>query len=361
MNLLPGFAYIEMESISNLTPLVMKTLAGFIAGIPKAELHLHIEGTLEPEMMLALGERNGVPLPYPDADAAKSAYHFSDLQSFLDIYYRATAVLVTEQDFYDLTIAYLQKAVSRKVCHAEIFFDPQSHIARGVPFETVVGGIGQALSDANGGLGISTKLIMCILRHLSEEDGNAVLEQAVRWKRWISGIGLDSSEKGNPPGKFRELFAKARHYGFFTVAHAGEEGNASSISEALDALHVIRIDHGVHCMEDPVLVERLRLDRIPLTICPLSNVRLNVFGSMREHNLKTMLDAGLCVTINSDDPAYFGVYVNENYLAAAEALNLDRNDIIRLARNSFEASVLSNVQKKLYLQKLDHYVDSFIQ
>jgi adenosine deaminase len=359
MNLLPGFAYIERKEISNLNTAVMEQLAGFIAGMPKAELHLHIEGTLEPEMMLALGERNGVTLPYPDADTAKRAYDFSDLQSFLDIYYRATAVLVTEQDFYDLTIAYLQKAVSQNIRHAEIFFDPQSHTSRGVPFETVVGGIGQALADANSGLGISTKLIMCILRHLSEEDGRAALEQAFRWKRWISGIGLDSSERGNPPGKFRELFAEARRNGFFTVAHAGEESNASSVNEALDALHVIRIDHGVRCMEDPVLVERLRLNRIPLTVCPLSNVRLRVFNSMREHNLKTMLDSGLCVTINSDDPAYFDGYVNENYLAAAEALDLDRNDIIRLARNSFEASALSAVQKKLCLQELDRYAASF--
>lgn len=334
----------------------MKSLAGFIAGIPKAELHLHIEGTLEPELMIAIGKRNGVSLPYPDAEAARKAYNFSDLQSFLDIYYRATAVLITEEDFYDLTIAYLRKAASQQVRHAEIFFDPQSHTARGIAFETVVRGIERALEEANDTLGVSTKLIMCILRHLSEEDGIKMLEKAMLWKQWIAGIGLDSSERGNPPEKFIRLFERAHREGFLTVAHAGEEGSAASVKKALDTLHIVRIDHGVHCMEDERLVEELVRRQIPLTVCPLSNVRLRVFKSMKEHNLKTMLERGLCVTVNSDDPAYFGGYINENYIEAAIALDLDRDAIVRLAQNSFTASSLSTVHKELYRKEIDRYI-----
>ena len=334
----------------------MKSLAGFIAGIPKAELHLHIEGTLEPELMIAIGKRNGLPLPYPDAEAARKAYNFSDLQSFLDIYYRATAVLITEDDFYDLTIAYLRKAASQQVRHAEIFFDPQSHTARGIAFETVVRGIERALVEANETLNISTKLIMCILRHLSEEEGMDILEKALPWKHWIAGIGLDSSERGNPPEKFRHLFERAHQEGFLTVAHAGEEGSAASVKKALDMLHISRIDHGVHCMEDDALVDELVRKQIPLTVCPLSNVRLRVFKSMKEHNLKTMLERGLCVTINSDDPAYFGGYINENYIEAANALGLDHDAIVRLAQNSFAASSLSTIHKELYLKEIDRYL-----
>ena len=333
----------------------MKTLASFIAGIPKAELHLHIEGTLEPEMMMATGKRNGISLPWPDATAARKAYNFNSLQSFLDIYYQATAVLITEEDFYDLTIAYLKKAASQNVRHVELFFDPQSHTARGVGFETVVRGIERALVEANSSLNISTKLIMCILRHLSEKEGMEVLEKALAWKPWIAGIGLDSSEQGNPPKKFRKLFERAHQEGFFTVAHAGEEGGAASVKEALDILHVSRIDHGVHCMEDEKLVTELVNKQIPLTVCPLSNVKLRVFRNMSEHNLKIMLQKGLCVTINSDDPAYFGGYINENYLEAATALDLDYHDIIKLAQNSFAASSLNPIHKQLYLKEIERY------
>ena len=336
----------------------MNSLAGFIAGIPKAEIHLHIEGTLEPELMVTLGKRNGVSLPFPDAETARKAYNFSDLQSFLDIYYQATAVLITEEDFYDLTFAYLKKAASQNVRHAEIFFDPQSHTNRGITFETVIRGIERAVVEAHSTLNISTKLIMCVLRHLSEKEGLKIFDKALAWKQWIAGIGLDSSERGNPPEKFRNLFEKAHEEGFLTVAHAGEEGSAASIRKTLDTLHVMRIDHGVHCMEDDSLVAELVQKQIPLTVCPLSNVRLKVFESMKQHNLKAMLKKGLCVTVNSDDPAYFGGYVNENYLEAANALHLDRNDIIRLAQNSFTASSLSTVHKQLYLDEIDRYASS---
>lgn len=333
----------------------MKKLTGFISGIPKAELHLHIEGSLEPELMVAIGMRNGVALPFPDPESARKAYQFEDLQSFLDVYYRSTSVLLTGEDFYDLTIAYLRKAASQNVRHAEIFFDPQSHTARGVAFETVISGIERALVEANRTLDISTKLIMCILRHLSELEGLETLEKALPWKHWIAGIGLDSSERDNPPEKFRNLFERARREGFLTVAHAGEEGGAASVRQALDTLHVSRIDHGVRCMEDKTLVDELVRRQIPLTVCPLSNVRLKVFRSMKEHNIKKMLQRGLCVTINSDDPAYFGGYINENYIEAADALDLDRNDIIRLAQNSFAASSLSTVHKELYMKEIECY------
>ncbi|MEI7787647.1 MAG: adenosine deaminase [Chlorobiaceae bacterium] len=333
----------------------MNSLAGFIAGIPKAELHLHIEGTLEPELMITLGKRNGVSLPFPDAETARKAYQFNDLQSFLDIYYQATAVLITEEDFYDLTIAYLTKAASQHVRHAEIFFDPQSHTNRGIAFETVIRGIERAVVEANSSLHISTKLIMCILRHLSEKEGLEIFEKALAWKQWIAGIGLDSSERGNPPEKFSTLFKKAHREGFFTVAHAGEEGSATSVRKTLETLHVTRIDHGVHCMEDEELVAELVQKQIPLTVCPLSNVKLKVFETMKQHNLKAMLQKGVCITINSDDPAYFGGYVNENYLEAANALQLDRNDIIQLAQNSFIASSLSTVHKQLYLHEIERY------
>lgn len=335
----------------------MDLLACFIAGMPKAELHLHIEGTLEPELMILIGKRNGVSLPYPDGEAARKAYNFTDLQSFLDIYYRATSVLITEEDFYDLTIAYLRKAASQHVRHTEIFFDPQSHTARGIAFETVIRGIERALEEANSTLNISTKLIMCILRHLSEQEGLEIFEKALPWKRWIAGIGLDSSERDNPPEKFRKLFERAHQEGFLTVAHAGEEGSAASVRNALDILHISRIDHGVHCMEDEALIDELVRRQIPLTVCPLSNVRLRVFKSMKEHNLKNMLRKGLCVTINSDDPAYFGGYINENYIEAANALDLDRNDIIRLAQNSFVASSISTVHKEFYLKEIDRYIE----
>ena len=334
----------------------MKTLNDFIAGIPKAELHLHIEGTLEPELMVAIGKRNGVALPYPDAESARKAYNFTDLQSFLDIYYRSTSVLITEEDFYDLTMAYLKKAQSQNIRHAEIFFDPQSHTSRGITFETVIKGIERALIEANTTLDISTKLIMCILRHLSETEGMEMFEKALPWKQWIAGIGLDSSERGNPPEKFKNLFERAHQEGFMTVAHAGEEGSAASVRKTLEMLHVTRIDHGVHCMEDDNLVAELVKTQIPLTVCPLSNIKLKVFESMKQHNLKAMLQKGLCVTINSDDPAYFGGYINENYIEAATALQLDRKDIIQLAQNSFIASSLSTVHKQLNLNEIERYI-----
>ena len=331
----------------------------FISGIPKAELHLHIEGTLEPEMMVALGKRNGAALPYPDAESARRAYAFKDLQSFLDIYYQAASVLLYEQDFYDLTIAYLKKAAAQNVRHAEIFFDPQTHTSRGIAFDTVIKGIDSALRDGEQQFGITTRLIMCILRHLSEKEGLTTLEKALEYKKIITGIGLDSSELGNPPDKFRELYNRAHKEGFLTVAHAGEEGNADYIWQALNTLHVARIDHGVRSTEDDMLVEKLVRSQIPLTVCPLSNIKLGVFPSMKEHNLKQMLDKGLCVTVNSDDPAYFGGYVNENYLAVQKALNLDRADIVQLAENSFNASFINAEQKKQYLAEISVFVEAF--
>ncbi|MGB8248412.1 MAG: adenosine deaminase [Chlorobium sp.] len=333
----------------------MSTLATFIAGMPKAELHLHIEGALEPELMIEIGRRNGVELPWPDAESARRAYDFRDLQSFLDIYYRATSVLIREEDFYDLTTAYLRKAASQHVRHAEVFFDPQTHTARGIAIETVIKGIEGALRDAHGNLNLSTKLIMCILRHLSEREGMEIFRQALPWRRSITGIGLDSAERNNPPSKFRNLFELARREGFMTVAHAGEEEGAASVREALDILQISRIDHGVRCMEDERLVAELVRRQIPLTVCPLSNIRLRVFPSMQAHNLKRMLQRGLCVSINSDDPAYFGGYVNENYIEAADALGFERSDLVQLARNSFIASSLDTIQKQLYLNELQRY------
>jgi adenosine deaminase len=333
----------------------VSTLATFIAGMPKAELHLHIEGALEPELMIEIGRRNGVELPWPDAESARRAYDFRDLQSFLDIYYRATSVLIREEDFYDLTTAYLRKAASQHVRHAEVFFDPQTHTARGIAIETVIRGIEGALRDAHGNLNLSTKLIMCILRHLSEREGMEIFRQALPWRRSITGIGLDSAERNNPPSKFRNLFELARREGFMTVAHAGEEEGAASVREALDILQISRIDHGVRCMEDERLVAELVRRQIPLTVCPLSNIRLRVFPSMQAHNLKRMLQRGLCVSINSDDPAYFGGYVNENYIEAADALGFERSDLVQLARNSFIASSLDTIQKQLYLNELQRY------
>ncbi len=331
----------------------MKTL---ITGIPKAELHLHIEGTLEPAMMLSIGKRNGLALPFPDVETAQKAYDFEDLQSFLDIYYKGASVLLHEQDFYDLTMAYLKKAVSQNVRHTEIFFDPQTHTSRGIAFETVLDGITNALRDGEKTFGISTKLIMCILRHLSEKEGLETLERSLDYRDRIAGIGLDSSETGNPPEKFAELYERARGAGFLTVAHAGEEGHADYIWQALKTLHVRRIDHGVHCMEDDTLVEELVRQQIPLTVCPLSNIKLHVFASMRDHNLKTMLRRGLLVTVNSDDPAYFGGYVNENYLAVQKALRLEPGEIVTLAKNSFRASFLPEEQKKLRLLEVERWI-----
>jgi adenosine deaminase len=332
------------------------TLETFIQGMPKAELHIHIEGSLEPEMMFEIAERNGVALWYASVEEAHRAYNFSDLQSFLDLYYEGMRVLVHEQDFYDLTWAYLQRVSSQNVRHAEIFFDPQAHTDRGVPFETVITGIHRALVEAEQQLDISSELIMCFLRHLSAEEAMETLLGSLPFREWIVGVGLDSSELGHPPEDFKVVFDEARKHGLLTVAHAGEEGPPEYIWQALDALKVSRIDHGVRCVEDPKLVERLREEQIPLTVCPLSNVKLRVFDSIQDHHLKQMLDLGLCVTVNSDDPAYFGGYVDENFHAAQAGLHLSRDDIHRLVKNSFQASFLDKETKQRLLEELDDYL-----
>jgi adenosine deaminase len=330
----------------------------FIRGLPKAELHVHIEGSLEPELLFELARRNGVPIRFDSVRALRESYRFSDLQSFLDIYHAGAAVLITERDFYDLTLAYLDKAGSQNVRHAEIFFDPQTHTDRGVPFETVVSGIHRALEVGHRKLGITSKLILCFVRHLSEERALETLEQALPFKHRIVGVGLDSSELGHPPEQFVAVFARAREEGFRVVAHAGEEGPPDYVSQALDLLGAERIDHGVRAIEDPELVKRLAKEQIPLTVCPLSNVKLRVFPSLAEHSLRRLLDAGLRVTINSDDPAYFGGYVTENYLAAQRALDLDRDRVHRLAANGFRASFISEAEKNAFLEELEDYVRS---
>jgi adenosine deaminase len=327
----------------------------FLRGIPKAELHVHIEGTLEPELMFAIALRNGVPLRFGDVEEARRAYRFRDLQSFLDIYYEGAGVLRAEKDFFELTAAYLERAASEGVRHAEVFFDPQTHTARGVRFETVVRGIHRALADGESRLRLTSRLILCFLRHLPEREAARTLEEALPFREWIHGVGLDSSEAGNPPSKFSTVFARARGAGFLPVAHAGEEGPPEYIREALEDLKVLRIDHGVRCAEDPALVEELAAARMPLTVCPLSNVKLGVFPTLARHNLKRLLDRGLCVTVNSDDPAYFGGYIAENYRAAAEALGLSRQDIVQLAKNSFEASFLPPEQKRRWMDAVDGF------
>jgi adenosine deaminase len=314
--------------------------AAFIAALPKAELHLHIEGSLEPEMMFALAQRNGVKLAFDSVEAIRAAYEFSNLQDFLDIYYQGMAVLRKEQDFYDLTAAYLARAAADNVRHAEIFFDPQGHTERGVAFADVVGGIARALKDAEA-RGISSRLIMCFLRHLSEDDAQATLDEALPHLHLIHGVGLDSSEVGHPPDKFARVFARARQLGLKIVAHAGEEGPPAYVWQALDVLHVDRIDHGNRALEDAALVERIVSDGLTLTVCPLSNLKLCVVHDIAAHPLRRMLEAGLKATVNSDDPAYFGGYVNANFIAVADALDLTRDEIISLARNSFTGSFLS--------------------
>jgi adenosine deaminase len=330
--------------------------ASFIREIPKAELHIHIEGSLEPEMMFEIAARNGIKLSYQSAAEVREAYQFSNLQSFLDIYYAGAGVLQVERDFYDMTWAYLQKASAQNVRHAEIFFDPQTHTDRGIPFDTVINGIHRALEDGEPKLGITSELIMCFLRHLSAEKAMETLNQAQPYKEWIAAVGLDSSELGNPPSKFVEVFDKAREMGYLTVAHAGEEGPPEYIWQALDLLKVSRIDHGVRCIEDKKLVDRLVKTQIPLTVCPLSNVKLHVFESIKQHDLKQLLELGICATVNSDDPAYFGGYVNENLLAVHEGLNLGENDIVRLVKNSFEASFLSEQKKMKLLKEVDLFI-----
>jgi len=328
----------------------------FIKALPKAELHLHIEGSLEPELMFELAERNNVPLPFASVEEVQAAYVFSDLQSFLDIYYAGAGVLLQVSDFFDLTWAYIQRVQKQNVRHIEIFFDPQTHTDRGIPFQNVITGIHKALVEAKQKFGITSRLILCFLRHLSEEAALGTLADALPFRGWIEGVGLDSSEVGFPPEKFERVFAKATDAGLRKVAHAGEEGPPEYIWQALDLLGVSRIDHGVRCMEDPKLVERLVKEKIPLTVCPLSNTKLRVFDKMENHNLKQMLDAGLCVTINSDDPAYFGGYMNENFLAAQKGLNLSQKDIVQVAKNGFTASFLPQEDIDVHLKSIDDFV-----
>lgn len=319
--------------------------------LPKAELHLHIEGTLEPELMFALAERNGIKLPYKDTEEIRAAYQFTNLQSFLDIYYAGAGVLQTSRDFYDLTWAYLERCKADNVVHTEIFFDPQTHTERGIDFETVLEGIDGALSDAKDKLGITSHLIMSFLRHLSEESAMETLEMALPYKDRMIGVGLDSSEAGFPPEMFERVFAKARKAGFIPMAHAGEEGPPEYIHQALELLKVVRIDHGVRAIEDPKLMERLIAERMPLTVCPLSNVKLKVFETLADHNILDMLDQGACVTVNSDDPAYFGGYMNANFEGLINELGMTETQARRLAANSFEASFLPEAEKKAWMAK----------
>lgn len=328
-------------------------LETLIQRVPKAELHLHIEGSLEPELVFRLAQKHGVRLAYPSVEALRRAYEFHDLQSFLDIYYAGASVLLDVDDFYALTRAYLERAHADGVVHVEIFFDPQTHTDRGVAFATVIDGIHRALVDGEHDFGISFRLILCFLRHLSEADAERTLDAALPHLARIAAVGLDSSERGHPPTKFARVFARARALGLKTVAHAGEEGPPAYIVEALDTLQVARIDHGVRAEEDPALVRRLAATGIPLTVCPLSNVKLKVFQRMEDHNLKRLLDQGVVVTINSDDPAYFGGYVGDNYRAAVRALGLESADIVRLARNSIAASFLDAATKSRWFNAID--------
>jgi adenine deaminase len=329
--------------------------SSFIRALPKAELHMHLEGTLEPELAFAFAQRNQITLRFSSVEDLRKSYQFTDLQSFLNLYYECTASLVAEQDFYDLTLSYLRRAAADGVRHTEVFFDPQSHTNRGVNFEIVITGIRRALEFGRHQYGISSSLIMCFLRHLSAEQAMETLEMALPFRDWILGVGLDSSELGHPPMKFVKVFARAREAGFRRVAHAGEEGPPNYIWQALDLIGAERIDHGVRALEDASLVRRLAKEQIALTVCPLSNVRLGVFPSISQHNLKRLLDAGLLVTINSDDPAYFGGYVSDNYIAAQEALDLSRENVERLAANSITASFLPAEAKRTLLDELKSY------
>lgn len=335
-------------------------LPALLRAMPKAELHIHIEGSLEPELIFALARRNGVALAYDSVEALREAYAFTGLQSFLDIYYAGASVLLTEEDFFDMGLAYFRRAAEDQVVHAELFFDPQTHTDRGVAFKTVVDGLARACEAAQRDFGISALLIMCFLRHLDEAAAFATLEQAMPHLGRIVGVGLDSSERGNPPEKFERVFARCRELGLRLVAHAGEEGPAAYIETALDVLKVERIDHGVRCIEDPALVERLVRERVPLTVCPLSNVKLCVYPTMDRHNLAALLDAGLCVTVNSDDPAYFGGYLNQNFLEAFAALpQLGAAQAYQLAANSFEASFVDADQRQVWRSALDRVFDRF--
>ncbi len=335
-------------------------LPELLRAMPKAELHMHIEGSLEPELIFALAKRNRVTLPYASVDALRAAYAFTDLQTFLDIYYAGASVLLHEADFFDMGMAYFRRAAADHVVHAELFFDPQTHTERGVPIKTVIDGLSRACDTARGELGVNALLILCFLRHLSEDAAFETLEQALPYREHFIGVGLDSSERGHPPEKFARVFARCRELGLRLVAHAGEEGPPAYIWSALDVLKVERIDHGVRCLEDPVLVKRLAAERMPLTVCPLSNVKLCVFKTMADHNLATLLAAGLCATVNSDDPAYFGGYINQNFVETFAALpQLGAKQAYQLAANSFEASFASDVQKQQWMRALDTSFASF--
>ena len=348
----PALFGLQGESIIDTAP-SDAAITQLIRDLPKAELHVHIEGTLEPEMIFSLAEKHGIRLPYASVEALRQAYDFRDLQSFLDLYYVGADVLRDEADFHALTSAYLARAHADGVVHAEIFFDPQTHTQRQIPFAVVVSGIHRALREAERDWGMTSRLILCFLRHLSEADAQRTLDEALPYRALIDGVGLDSSELGHPPSKFQAVFARARAAGFQAVAHAGEEGPAAYIREALDLLQVSRIDHGVQCEQDPALVARLARERIPLTVCPLSNTRLKVFAQMADHNIGRLLAQGVCVTINSDDPAYFGGYLVDNYLAVQRALGWSPADLAQVARNGFEASWLPEEEKQHWMTAVD--------
>ena len=327
----------------------------FIEGIPKAELHLHIEGTFEPELMFEIAHRNNIPINYQSVEELKKAYNFNNLQEFLDIYYAGASVLIHEQDFYDLTWAYLTKVHAQNLVHTEIFFDPQTHTDRGISFDTVIQGIHNALIDGKDKLGISSQLIMCFLRHLVEASAFETLEQALPYKNWIAGVGLDSSELGHPPSKFERVFSKAMDEGFITLAHAGEEGPAEYVWEAINLLKVSRIDHGNRSLDDDQLIKYIAEKQIPLTVCPLSNLELKVVEDLKDHPLLQLMEAGVMVTINSDDPAYFDGYMNENYIQIATALNFSKKQIAQLAKNSFKASFLPDKKKEKLISQVENY------
>ena len=324
-----------------------------IKRLPKAELHLHIEGSLEPELMFRLSKKNNVAIPYASVEEVRAAYNFTDLQSFLDIYYAGAKVLITQDDFYDLTWEYVLKCVENNIVHTEIFFDPQTHTERGIDFATVINGIKQALDDAEKQYGITSCIIMCFLRHLSQEEAFATFEQALAFKDDIIGVGLDSSELDNPPSKFTDVFKAAKEQGFKLVAHAGEEANYSYIYEALDLLNIERIDHGVQSINSPELMQRLKDEQVPLTVCPNSNIELKVFDSYDEHNIKELLDYGLNVSVNSDDPAYFKGYMNQNFINLYESIELSEADVIKLVKNSFRSAFISDELKASYLAQVD--------
>tara|TARA_Y100000590_G_scaffold98626_1_gene112237 strand:- start:742 stop:1740 length:999 start_codon:yes stop_codon:yes gene_type:complete len=331
----------------------MSEIIEFIKKSPKAELHLHIEGTLEPELLFKLAKRNNVKIPFLNIEDVKSAYNFTNLESFLEIFYQGSNVLLKEQDFFDLTWAYVLKCKEDNIVHTEIFFDPQSHVNRGINFDLVINGIYKALQKAEKDFGLTSKIIMCFLRHLDEKDAFKILDQALVHKEKIFAVGLDSSEVGHPPSKFERVFKKAIEKGFLTVAHAGEEGPPEYIWEALNLLKVKRIDHGVQCLKDEKLVQKLTKDQIPLTVCPLSNIKLRVFNTLQDHNLKKMLNSGLLIMVNSDDPAYFGGYINQNLIECQKALNLSMDEVKTLIINSFKSSFLEETKKKEWIKKFN--------